>query len=148
MPVIVTKLATLLMAALGFITITTTSIIIYTEEGDKVEINYESLIEQVKEEIRDRIEEDPNEYINPHGEFIGQESVEDAAINAVIERSISDEVELSDKQREAIYDKLRSKLGDASEEIVSEVKEQIEEAEILRRNPLNYHGLKESDFYE
>lgn len=146
MPVIVGKLLTVLLALAGFV-FTTNSIIILTEEGDKVEINHEHLIEQVKEEIRERIENDPNEYISPHGEFIGQESVEDAAINAVIERSISDEMDLSDKQREAIYDKLRSKLGDASEEIVSEVKEQIEEAEILRRNPLKYHGHDEKDFY-
>lgn len=148
MPVLLAKeFIVLLLAALGFITLTTSSIIIHTQEGEKLELNYEELTEKWKGYIEEELSSNPDEYVKEY--FDGDRLRENTFTQLIRDIESEHEVEVKEKQKEELFEKLDERLPASYwDGLEQDVRDNLNEQESYRKDSWKHNGLEQSDFYE
>jgi hypothetical protein len=104
-------------------------------------VNVKELANKVVDYIKDQVEEDHSQYLDDEGNVdISRVSI-DCAIESVLEKE--DLMDINDDTFEAIYEAIDKKeIG----YIEDNLRDELEDAEAYRRDPLAYHGLSQKDF--
>lgn len=151
MPVVASKLFIVILAALGVMTMSTTSVILSTDEGEKMEVDYDHLAEVWQEDMTDELSSHFEVYVNEETGRYSKEALQEHTFGNLVNRLESDLPEgqtFTDKQKEALFDTLYEKVPeDFWSDLQKDVDEQQEDQELYRRNPWGYHGIRQSDFW-
>lgn len=105
-------------------------------------IDIDVFVKTVEQHIMDIVRSNPEEYVDEEGEGIVDENVIDQAVEHCLEIKFA-----TTSYPTIIYEAVHERINkDLLEELEQEVMEIFKDNKAYRKDPLGYHGMKQSDF--
>lgn len=107
-------------------------------------ININDFVKKVQDRVVEVVENDPLEYIDEEGFVdLGEENLIDQAVEHIFENEVNETYDVPTILYEETHERFDNDLWEGLSDTVKEVyRDSVE----YNRDPLGYHGMKQSDF--